>query len=125
MAADAPEMLVALFLQELVANHDVVHVRRLVRQVVQARLVAADTEEDMVVDIILAAVEPVERADDVGLLVGVDLVRAAEAEHLAVPAERLLELRRVHDEMADALDVRGSLLDPVERVAAARLVLAD
>src|SRR5438132_2950574 len=125
MAADAPEVLIALLFQVLVADHDVVHVGGLVGQVVQPRLVAADAEEDVVIDIILAAVEAVERADDVLLLVGIDLVRAAEAEHLAVPAEGLLELRRVHDEMADALDMRGPLLDPVERVAAPRLVLAD
>ena len=89
----------------LVADHDVVDVGGLVGQMVEARLVAADAEEDVVVDIVVAAVEPVERADDVVLLVGIDLVRAAEAEHLAVPAEHLVEIRRHHDEMADALDV--------------------
>src|SRR6266851_8129440 len=125
MAADAPEVFVALLLQVLVADHDVVHIGRFVRQVVETRLVAADAEEDMVVDIIIAAVEPVERADQIFLLIGIHFVGAAEAERLAIPAERLFELRGMHDEMADALDVARAAFDAVEGVAAAGLVFAD
>src|SRR5579862_8318977 len=99
MPADAPEMLVALRRHDVVADHDVVDVGGLVAEVVQPRLVAADAEEGMVVDKIVAAVEPVERAGDVGLVADIDLVRLAEAEHLAIPAEGLLELRRMHDKM--------------------------
>jgi hypothetical protein len=73
--------------------------------VVQTPLVAADAEEGVVVDIVVAAIEAVERADDIVLAVGIDVVGAAQPDNLAVPAERLLELRRVDDEMADALDV--------------------
>src|SRR5204863_3172526 len=98
MPADAPEVLIALRLHDFVADHDVVDVSRLIGEVVEPRLVAADAEEGVVVDIVLAAVEPVERADDVVGAVNVDLVGAAQTEDLAVPAERLLELRRMHDE---------------------------
>src|SRR5205814_7070285 len=125
MPADAPEVLIALRLHDFVADHDVVDVSRLIGEVVEPRLVAADAEEGVVVDIVLAAVEPVERADDVVGAVNVDLVGAAQTEDLAVPAERLLELRRMHDEMADPFDVRRAALDAlvIERVAALRLVL--
>src|SRR5260370_868740 len=125
MPADAPEVLVALLHQVFVADHDVVHIGGFVRQVVEPGLVAADAEEDVVIDIIVAAVEPVERADDVVLAVGPHLVRAAEAEHVAVPAERLVELRRMHDEMADALDMARAALDAGEGVAAAGPCLAE
>src|SRR5665213_2543518 len=125
VAADAPIMLVTLSLHDLMAAHDVVDVGGFVGEVVDARLVAADAEEDMVVDMIVTAVEPVERPEDVGLLVGVDLVRAAEAEHLAVEAEHVVEVRRHHHEMADALDVARARLHAVEHVAAPGLVLTD
>ena len=61
------------------------------------------------------------------LLADIDLVRGAEAEHLAIKAERLLELRRVHDEMAKPLDVRRAALNAfvIERVAPLGLVLAE
>ena len=58
------------------------------------------------------------------LLAGVKLVRAAEAERLAIPAERLLEFLRHHDEMAEPLDVRRAALDPEELALAAVFVLA-
>jgi hypothetical protein len=45
--------------------HDVVDVGGLVTQVVEALLVAPDAEEHVVVEIIVAAVEPIERADEV------------------------------------------------------------
>src|SRR5437899_8398267 len=100
MAADAPHVLIALPCQMLVTDHYVVDVRCLVRQVVQTALVAADAEEGVMVDIAVAAVEAVEGADDIALLSGIELVRAAEAEHLAVPAERLVEILRHDDKMA-------------------------
>src|SRR5271169_3885334 len=86
MAADAPHVLVALLLQMLVADHHIVDVGSLIRQVVEPALVAADAEEGVMVDVVIAAVEAVERADDIGLLSGIELVGAAEAEHLAIPA---------------------------------------
>src|SRR6202040_1152204 len=111
MAADAPHMLVALLPQMLVADHYVVDVGGLIGQVVEPALVAADAEEGGVVDIVVATVEAVERTDDVGLLPGIELVGAAEAEHLAVPAERLVEILRHYNKMAESLDVRRALLD--------------
>src|SRR5439155_16380460 len=106
------------------ADHYVVDVGGLVRQVVEAAFVAANAEEGVMVDIAVAAVEAVERADDVALLPGIEFVRAAEAEHLAVPAERLLEVFRHDDKMAEALDVRGAALDAEELALAAVLVVA-
>src|SRR6266851_4144039 len=79
MAADAPHVLIALSLEMLVADHHVVDVGGLVGEMVEAALVAADAEECVMIDIILAAVQAIERADDVALLAGIELVRAAEA----------------------------------------------
>src|SRR5215510_6312208 len=91
---------------------------------VEAALVAANAEEGVMVDIAVAAVQAVERADDIALLPGIELVRAAEAEHLAVPAECLLEVFRHHDEMAEPLDVGGTALDAEELALAPVLVVA-
>src|SRR6516165_7187936 len=92
MAADAPHMLVTLARQMLMADHHVVDVGGLVRQMVEPAPVATDAEEGVMVDIAVSAVETVERADDIALLAGIELVRAAKAEHIAVPTERLLEV---------------------------------
>src|SRR6516165_5705984 len=124
MAADAPHMLVALARQMLVADHHVIDVRSLVRQMIEPALVATDTEEGVVVDITVAAVETVERADDIALLAGIELVRAAKPEHFAVPTEGLLEILRHHDKMAEPLDVRGAALDAEELALAAVFFVA-
>src|SRR6516162_7588789 len=105
MAADAPHVLVAFAGQMLVTDHHVVDVGRLVGEMIEAALVAANAEEGVMVDIPVAAVEAIKGANDVALLPGIEFIRAAEAEHLAVPAERLLEVLRHHDEMAEPLDV--------------------
>src|SRR6266581_6932477 len=76
VTADAPHVLVTLALQMLVADHDVVDIGGLVGQMVKATLVAADAEEGVMVDIVVAAVQAVERADHVGLLAGIEFVRA-------------------------------------------------
>src|SRR5271166_392948 len=112
MAADAPHVLIALLLQMFVADHHIVDVGGLIGQMVEPALVASDAEEGMVVDIVVAAVEPIERTDDIRLLPGIELVRAAEPEHLAVPAERLFEVLRHDDKMAEPLDMRRAALDP-------------
>src|SRR5215472_535902 len=65
MAPDAPHVLIALARQMLVTNHHVVDVGGLVRQMVEPALVAANAEESMMVDITVAAIETVERADNV------------------------------------------------------------
>src|SRR5262249_57046886 len=87
----------------------------------------ADAEEGVVIDKVVAAVEPVERTGDVGLLADINLVRDAETQHLAIPADRLFILRRVHDKMAHPLDVRWASLDAavVKLIGPLRLVLAD
>src|ERR1700720_1879231 len=108
----------------LVADHYVVDVGGLIGQVVEPALVAADAEEGVVVDIVVAAVEAVERADDVALFPGIKLVGAAEAEHLAIPAERLVEILRHYNKMAESLDVRRPLLDPEQFALTAVFVLA-
>src|SRR5260370_21870580 len=124
MAADAPHMLVALLLQMLVADHHVVDVGGLERQMIEAALVAANAEKRVMVDIVVAAVQAIERTDDVALLPGIEFVRAAEAEHLAIPAERLVEVLRHDDEMPEPLDVRRALLDAEQLALAAVFVVA-
>src|SRR5262252_3791199 len=107
----------------LVADHHIVDVGGLKGQMVEPALVATNAEERMVVDIAVATVETIERADNVALLAGVELVRAAEAEHLAVPAEGLLEILRHDHEMAKPFDVRRALLDPEQLALAAVFVV--
>src|SRR6516162_6762709 len=91
---------------------------------VKTALVAANAEECMMVDIIIATVETVERAHHIALVPSIEFVRAAEAEHLAVPAECLLEVLAHHDEMTEPLDVRGPALDPEQLALAAVFVVA-
>src|SRR5262245_37090327 len=109
MPADPPHVLVlAELLQMLVSGEHVVDVRHLERQVVQAGALVPDAEEDVMVDEGGAAVEPVERADDVVLAAGVHVVRANEAERLAEPPRRLDHLGGRHDAMADPFHPRGA-----------------
>src|SRR5262245_14808424 len=80
MPADAPHVLVLAELPNvLVAGEDVIDVGHLEREVVQAGALVPDAEEHVVIDIGGSPVEPVERADDVVLAAGVDVVRADEA----------------------------------------------
>jgi hypothetical protein len=51
----------------------------------------------------LAAVDAVERADQIVLLAGIDVVRADEAEMVTEPADGILHLRRAKHGMGDAL----------------------
>src|SRR5260370_41138611 len=122
MAADDPHMLVALLLQMLVADHHVVDVGGVERQMIEAALAAANAEKRVMVDIAVAAVQAIKRTDDVALLPGIEFVRAAEAEHLAIPAERLVEVLRHDDEMPEPLDVRRALLDAEQLALAAVFV---
>ena len=50
-----------------------------------------EAEEDVMIDVGIAAVAAVERADQVVLLAGIDVVRADEAQRLAEPAHGLVE----------------------------------
>src|SRR5262252_1303613 len=116
MPADPPHVLVlAELLQMLVPGEHVVDVRHLERQVVQAGALVPDAEEDVMIDEGGAAVEPVERADDVVLATGVHVVRADEAERVAEPPSRLDHLGRRHDAVADPLDPRGAPVDAHHR----------
>ena len=108
----------------LVAGHHVVDVGRLVGEMVEPALVAANAEERVMVDVVVAAVEPVERADHVVRVAGIEFVRAAEAQHLAIPAERLLEILAHHHEMAEPLDVRRARIDPEQFALAPVFVVA-
>ena len=93
MPAEPPHVLVGSEGFEIVVAHgDVVDVGHLERQMVEPGLLVAQAEEDVVVDEIVAAVEPVERADQVRLVAGIDVVGADEAERLAVPGDGLLEI---------------------------------
>ena len=104
MAPDAPHVLVlAKALHVLVTHEHVVDVLHLVREMVQPRAVVADAEERVVIDVGRAAVEAVERPDEVVLASLVDVVRADEAERLAEPRHRGLDVGRGHDAVPDAL----------------------
>jgi len=66
-----------------VAHGDVVDVLDLEREMVEAGLLVPQAEEDVVIDVGVAAVAAVERADQVALLAGVDVVGTDEAERVA------------------------------------------
>ena len=83
-----------------------VDVRHLEGDVIEARPLVHHAEERVVVDVLVAAVAPVERADDVVLVARVHVVRAEEAERLPEPLDRLPHLRRAEHAMPDALDRR-------------------
>ena len=69
-------------------------------------------EEDMMIDVIVAAIAAIERADDIVLLFDIDVIGADEAEHLAEPGHRFGKARRHQHAVADAFDVRGALRQP-------------
>src|SRR6185312_10064018 len=120
VAADAPHMLVLAFLDEVfVADHHVVEILHLERQVIEADLLALDAEEDMVIDVIIAAIAAIERADEMIGRSGPDIVRADEAQRLAEPFERAGQIRCRHHAVADALHLRGALLQAAEIADAA------
>src|SRR4029453_12193364 len=106
------------------ADEDVVDVGRLERQMVESVSVAADAEERMVIHIVLATVEPIERADDIALLPFIDVVRATKPEGFPIPPERFFEFFRHDDEVTEALDVRRAALDPEQLALAPPLFFA-
>jgi hypothetical protein len=59
----------------------------------------------VVVDVVAAAIAAVERPDDVLLVAGIDVVGTDEAERLAIPVDRLPQVRRHEDPVTDALDL--------------------
>src|SRR5215510_5137815 len=103
--ADPPHVLVlAEFLQALVTGEHVVDVVDLEREVVQPSLLVLEAEEHVMIDVLVATVTAVERTDEVVLALHVHVVRANEAQCIAEPLHSLLELRRPHDTVPDALD---------------------
>ena len=95
MPAQAPHVLVrADLLQMLVAEEDVVDIKHFEGEMVEAGLLVLQAEEGMVVDILVAAVEPVERTDDVVLAPGIDVVGTDEAEGVAELTYRIRESLR-------------------------------
>src|SRR5439155_2889874 len=108
--ADAPHVLVlAEFLQALVTAEHVIDIVDLEREVVQPGLLVLEAEEHVVIDVLVAPVTAVERTDEVVLALHVHVVRADEAQRVAEPLHGLLELRRPHYPVPDALDRRRLL----------------
>ena len=104
--ADAPHVLVLAELREVVVAHaDVVDVHHLEREVVEPGLLVVETEEHVVIDVMLAAVAAIERADQVVLVARINIIGADEAEHLAEPGHGLGKFRRHHYAVSDPLDV--------------------
>src|SRR4051812_44275359 len=125
MPPDAPHVLVVAELLEIVVAHaDVVDVLHLERQVVQSGLLMRQAEEDVMVDIVIAAVAAVERTNQVVAVAGIDVVGADEAQHLTIPGDGLAEFRRVQHAVADALDVRRAFRQPHQFAGAQQRVLA-
>ena len=88
------------------ADEHVVDVLHLEREMIEAGAFVPHAEERVMVDVIVAGVDPAELADDVVLVAGVDVVRADQAERLAEPADGLLVLRRAEHGVADPLHAR-------------------
>src|SRR5690349_16659983 len=105
MAPDAPHVFVPAELRQIfVVLEDGVDVGDLERHVIQSRAVVVHAEQRVVVDVLVAAVTTVERADDVLLVADIDVIRADEAERVAEPLHGLLDLRRAEHAVANALD---------------------
>jgi hypothetical protein len=83
-----------------------VHVRHLERHVVEPGALVEHAEQRVMVDVLVAAIAPVEGADQMVLGAGVHVVRAEEAERLAKPRRRLAHFRRAEHAVAHALDRR-------------------
>src|SRR6267378_2056694 len=125
MPPDAPDVLVLAGLpQVLVAEHDVVDALHLKREVIQSRLRPLEAQEHVVIDEGLAAVAAVERGDDVVLGSGVDVIRAQEAEHLAVPFGSLFCVLRHDDAVGDALHLRRPAREAHELAGAPQFPVA-
>ena len=79
---------------------------------VQPGLLVLEAEEHVVIDVLVAPVTAVERTDEVVLALHVHVVRADEAQRVTEPLHGLLELRRPHYSVPDALDRRWVLWQP-------------
>jgi len=74
----------------LVTEHHRIEIRDLESEMVEAGFRSLHAEEDVMVDISLAAIDAVEGRDHVALVVAENLVAPDEAQHFAIPGERFL-----------------------------------
>ena len=124
MPADTPDMLVFFHLDDvLVAEHHVVYVLRLKRQVVDAGLGSLDAKKHVMIDISLALIAAVERGDDVVFFTGIDFVGTDQAEHFAIPLYLLGGIGRHDHGVGGALDLRRAARE-AHQLALAHLHIA-
>src|ERR1700689_3038934 len=89
VAADPPHVLVFTEAVEiLMANEDVVDILNLKRKMIEASTFISHTEERVVVNIVVAGIDPTELPDDVVFVPGINVVRADQTQCLAEPANR-------------------------------------
>src|ERR1700726_1717311 len=74
-------------------------------QGIEPVLLALNTEKDMMVDIGVAAVQAIERADQIVGASGIDLIRHQKAERVAVPGDHPGQVGRHQHAVADMLDL--------------------
>src|SRR5580692_8806262 len=70
---------------------------------IEASPLIPHTEKGMVIDIIIASIDPTELTDDVLFFPGINVVRAHQTECLAEPANGLPVLWRAENSVANAL----------------------
>src|SRR5947207_1261138 len=87
-----------------------VHVGPLERHVIEPGALVTYAEQRVVIDVLVAAITAVERADDVVLVARVDVVGADEAERLAKPLHGLLDLWRRSEEHTSELQSHSDLV---------------
>src|SRR5262245_57949287 len=76
MAPDAPSRSVSARMQMLVTDKHIVEVLYLERDVIEPGLVAANDVQHVMVHVLLAAIDAVERTDDVAGLIAIHLIGA-------------------------------------------------
>src|ERR1700724_1518631 len=108
--ADAPHVLVLPELGQVVMAHrDIVDILNLEGQMVETGLFMVEAEEHVMVYIGITAITPIERADQIALLAGIDVVRADKSQSVAEPGYSLAKFRGHQDAVADALHMRRPL----------------
>src|SRR5204863_4710363 len=99
---DSPHVLIFSELREVVVSHGyVVDVLHLEGNMVETGPFMPQAEEDVMVDIGFPAITPIERPYQVVRFAGIDIIGADEAQCLAEPLNRLLELRGHEHAMTD------------------------
>src|SRR5579863_3410211 len=117
--ADAPHVLVGPESFKVVVTHaDVVDIGNLERKMIQSGLLMPQAEEDMVIDIGVAAIAAIERSNQIVLAFDVDVVRTDHSQHFAEPIDGFAKPRRHQHTMPNALDVGGPSRQPHELAGA-------